>query len=350
MPTPDHTRRAAAATATAILALLTAACGGTQTARTDSPTATPRLSSGTPSATPQLPSAGTVAATIPSLGALSQKDDTYGVGADGTSVWVYNGETGVVTRVDEASRKVTATVLLHPGCATGRGCGNLAVGEGAVWVANDVDGTITRIDPATNRAVATIAVGGATVGPLVYTTPGAVWSANYGSDSYSRIDPHTSTIAATLHNHLQAEAVAYSGGTVWLCDAGGDPALTALDATSFAVKKQYSLQPGFCIQTVPLGTSVYIAGDNGTPKVLDPATGSITTAGELPGTKHSGLAGAADGAWAIDADFGLFRLDPHTGSPSAQVPLAGAAGVADDGHAVWVMTGDGSLDEITPAS
>ena len=349
MATRVHTRRATAATATAILALLTAACGATQTAHTTTSTPTPHPTTGAPTATPHLPSAGTVAATITSLGGLSQKGDTYGVGADGTSVWIDNSETGVVTRVDAKSGKVVATILLHPGCAGGRGCGNLAVGDGAVWVANEVDGTITRIDPATNRAVATIDVG-ATVGPLVYTTPGAVWSANYGADSYSRIDPHTNTIAATLHNHLQAEVVTYSGGTVWLCDAGGDPALTALDATSFAVKKQYALEPGFCAEEAPMGSSLYIGADNGTPKVLDPATGNLSAAAVVPGSAHAGVAGGADGAWVVDADLGLFRLDPHTGAPIGQVPLAGAAGLADDGHAVWVMTGDGSLYEITPAS
>ncbi|HZS16189.1 MAG TPA: hypothetical protein VFC09_16490 [Candidatus Dormibacteraeota bacterium] len=351
---PRHAPAGVAAGAILLALAVTGCSSSTTTPPAATASATTSHTSTSTSTASALPAAGTVAATIPSIGALTSKDDNYGIAADGTSVWIYNGDTGMVTRVTEATGAVAATIPLHPGCSTGRGCGNLAVGDGGVWVANDADGTITHIDPASNRAVATISVG-ATAAPQVYTTPGVVWSANYFADSYTQIDPHTNAITGTLSHHLSAESVTLAAGSIWLCDAGGAPAVTRLDPSSGAVQSHFDFSTGssiFCLDAAPLGSSLYVVTEGDTAKVIDAATGSTHDAPAAPGKAHveRGLVGGANGTWLIDADFGLFRLDPTTGGAVAQLPLTGAAGIADDGHSIWVISNDGSLSRITPAA
>ncbi len=339
------------------IAIAVTGCGSsTSTGPNPAPTHTASAAPSTASAAPGLPSAGSVVATVPSLGALSKSDDHYGIAADGTSVWLYNGETGMVTRVAAQTGTVSATIQLTPGCKTGRGCGNVALSDGGVWVANDADDTVTHIDPGTNKVVATVHVGG---GPQVYTTPGAVWSANYFGDSYTRIDPHSNAVVATLSQHSRPEAVADVAGSVWLCDSGGDPGLTRLDTAMSAAQSQVHLTSGgasaFCLDAVPLGSSLYVltdSGDTAAPQVVDPATGKATAAPAIPGDAHveRGVIGGAAATWLIDGKLGLFRLDAATGRASAQLALDGASGVADDGHSVWVISSTGSLYRIAPSS
>jgi glutamine cyclotransferase len=336
----------------ATAALLLAACGSGAAGPVVQPASSRPAAPSTPSGSPSLPVAGRLTTVAASLGSLTDQNDTYGIAADGTSIWLYNGETGTLKRV-AATGEVTATVQLRPGCNTGRGCGNLAVGDGAVWVANDLDGTITRVDAASGRVAATIQVDPGAA-PQVYTTPGAVWSANYLRDSYTRIDPATNRIVGTLQHHLSAEAVALAGGSVWLCDAGGEPALTRLDATTFAVQKQIDLSVGgsqdFCLDAVPLGSSLYVVTDGHGPLVVDLATGQATPV-TAPGDTYveRGLVGSAGGTWGIEGRLGVFRFDPASGRPAAEVSLSGLVGIASDGHAIWTISSAGTLYRIDPA-
>ena len=76
-----------------------------------------------------------------------------GVAVGEGAVWVLNGNTGTVTRVDPTLDAVSATVGRVSLDAT-----RIAAGAGAIWVA-DADGeTVLRIDPQTNRVVQTIPV------------------------------------------------------------------------------------------------------------------------------------------------------------------------------------------------
>ena len=59
------------------------------------------------------------------------------------SVWVLNGNTQTVSKIDPEFGGVTATIPL----GIGRNPSDLAAGAGAVWVANGGNGTLARIDP-----------------------------------------------------------------------------------------------------------------------------------------------------------------------------------------------------------
>ena len=128
----------------------------------------------------RLDSAGRVTARIP-IAAQPGFDSPYPLAIEAAEqfVWVLNGNTATVTKIDPEQRAVAATIPI----GIDRGPARLAVGEGAAWVANG-DGTIARIDAETNdveiitvaHRLKDIAVGG-----------GAIWvSAATGLSSRAR--------------------------------------------------------------------------------------------------------------------------------------------------------------------
>ena len=62
------------------------------------------------------------------------------------SVWVLNGNTQTVSKIDPEFGGVTATIPL----GIGSNPSDIAAGAGGVWVANSGNGTVARIDPRTN--------------------------------------------------------------------------------------------------------------------------------------------------------------------------------------------------------
>jgi branched-chain amino acid transport system substrate-binding protein len=95
-------------------------------------------------------------------------------------VWVLNGNTATVTKIDPEQRTVAATIPI----GIEHGPARIAVGDGAVWVANG-DGTLARIDARTD-AVETISVGHTlkdvvVVGGRVWVTAGSGLTSGTGT-------------------------------------------------------------------------------------------------------------------------------------------------------------------------
>lgn len=287
---------------------------------------------------------------------MTQDGDYYGLASDGTSVWVYNGETGALVRISAASGSAVATMMLGKGCGPGRGCGNLAISPGSLWVANDADGTVTKVDSSTNKVVATIEFG-PKAGPQVYSTAGSVWVAEYFGGTYSRIDPSTNRVTRQITGHDGAETVISAAGSIWFCDAGS-PGLTRLDPTTLQAQAQVDLTAGgtqyVCFDTAPVGGAVWVAAvsdGGGLLERVDAASGQVAATSPPPG-RHGverGVVSFANGLWMVDSELGVFRLDPTTGRAAARAPLSGALSITSDGAAVWVVTRAGSLARITPA-
>ena len=92
------------------------------------------------------------------------------ISADTKFIWVLNGDTATVTKIDPTVHDVVETYRL----GVGRGSLALAVGEGAAWISNAFDGTVTRIDATTNE-IGSITVS-AYYGPRGVTVAGGlVW-------------------------------------------------------------------------------------------------------------------------------------------------------------------------------
>jgi streptogramin lyase len=73
-------------------------------------------------------------------------------------VWVADGDSAAVTRIDPGRDRVTATIPLGSSGGTPNASFAIAAGAGSVW-ATGGDGLVERIDPRTNRVVERILVG-----------------------------------------------------------------------------------------------------------------------------------------------------------------------------------------------
>jgi YVTN family beta-propeller protein len=148
------------------------------------------------------------------------------IAASPGAVWAVGS--GSVYRIDPASNAIVASIPITGGSGPGPAPIAIAVGDGALWVANRVEGhgtalrpfadalpgTVSRIDPRTNAVVATIAVG--RYSNALAVGGGAVWVANRESRTLSKIDPRTNTVAATIRIGGRPEGVAIGANAVWV--------------------------------------------------------------------------------------------------------------------------------------
>ncbi len=303
-------------------------------------------------ASADLPAGAQEVARIPIDGGRGMVDTGFG------SVWVANGPSGIVDRIDPASNTVLARI------SVGQGIFGLRTGDGAVWVTNSTENTLSRIDPATNTVVAVVPVGVMPTGLAV--TPGAVWVANHWGDptgSVSRVDPTTNTVAATIPlgalpysgpkfivaaagsiwvgvpnlsavvrvstvtNAIEAtipvkgscSGIAASGDAVWVAGGGGPgcaPGLTRIStATDTVVDGKINAGGNEADVAVGLGSVWYTAYKSQFIGRVDPASSVVTSVLKTSGTPTGITIGFAS-AWAIDQDENvLLRLDPIGGTP-----------------------------------
>jgi YVTN family beta-propeller protein len=299
--------------------------------------------------TPSRSSVGTISATIHGLGALSDPIDTYGIAADDTAVWVYNGESGKVIRIDPKTNRVVATIAVEAGCAPGAPCGTVAIGQGAVWVGSGAGGTVSRIDPQTNQVVALLPYGAS-----VCVSPGAVWVANFFLNALIRVDPLTNRAVATLSNQPGAGAVSFGAGSVWLVNLHTTAnSLTRIDPATNQVQQQIDVttsQGLEAFQVVALDQAVWVVASDGSTTTalerIDPATNAVSVSVEVPGIW---LAANEQGVWGL-AEAGLIRFNPQTAQVEGRLALTDGVGIAVGAGSVWVAKDDGTLLRITPAA
>jgi streptogramin lyase len=306
-----------------------------------------------------LPSAGTVSATFSSICPANAVNGIW-VAADESSAWVYNANTGIVTRIDPNTNTVAATITVGSACDQ---CGgNLAVGDGAVWVDEAMDNTVTRIDPQTNKVVATIDANGPSNGPTwLSVTPGAVWVGDYYAGEVSRIDPQTDKRVAVpeLSNEPGSLAMSYGAGSLWLCDYHRAPGLLRLDPATLQVQAQIdvSRNQGFgCVIASAHDDAIWVQakGHEGNPVLIeriDPATNRVTCAATPPGSGDASLAADSHGVWYFETQLGLFRLDPQSCKAVAQLAMTdGAGGLGLGDGSIWIASQSGIVSRITPAN
>jgi virginiamycin B lyase len=334
-----------------LCALLVAACGSgtSQTTRSTTP----------PFATPTpLPSAGTISATFSGLWRPSSDPAAYtSIAVDNTTVWVWNPDSGKLTRIDPTTNTIVATLVVGENGCDDEGCGDVVIGQGAVWVLADNLGTISRIDPQTNRIVATIHFPPKD-NSLVFVTPGAVWVTNRALRTISRIDPQTNTVVATLTNQPGPNGVSFGAGSLWMCYVHGQPdGLIRLDPTTMQVQARIDVtaQQGLgCYWVTVLDQVIWVAATldpDGRTLVferIDPATNQVRATTPVPGNFVLGVAADAQGAWALDVQ-GLIRFDPHSAQVIGRLAMTGGGGIAVGAGSVWVAKSDGTLLRITPA-
>ena len=175
------------------------------------------------------------------------EDGADDVAAGGDSVWVLGKASGVLSRIDPATRAVVGTTNV------GNEPAAVAVGPDAVWVANGADGTVAKIDPSSGHLEGAFPVGKQPSG-IAVAADGHVWVASAGSASLTELDPATGHVIRAVPTGAPPSGVALDGETAYVA-AQVPPSAHRGGTLTLAVANE----PGEYAQPIP--------------KMLDPASG-----------------------------------------------------------------------------
>ena len=127
-------------------------------------------------------------------------------------VWITGVESDVLTAVDGASGKVLESIPV------GRKPRFLTAGEGSIWTLNQGDGTVSRVDEKSRKVIATIQVG----------IPGAGGDIGNGADSgwatvfdipLTRIDATTARVVKQWIGK-GGDSLRFGFNSLWITDYG----------------------------------------------------------------------------------------------------------------------------------
>jgi virginiamycin B lyase len=125
-------------------------------------------------------------------------------------VWITGVESRVLTAVEAATGKVLESVPVGPEPRF------LTAGGGSVWTLNQGDGTVSRVDEKSRKLMATIQVG----------IPGAGGDIGYGAESIwptvlgvplTRIDTTTNKVVRQWVGK-GGDSIRFGYGSIWLTD------------------------------------------------------------------------------------------------------------------------------------
>ena len=297
--------------------------------------------------TPTLVAGGIISATIP-IGAVHEHT---AIAASATAVWVHDGPTGTVTRIDPRTNMVVATIAVAPDSVGGA----IAIDQQAVWVTDGDAGIVSRIDPQSNQVTATIQL---TPGAgLLGVSPGTVWVVNVPNNTLTKIDEQTNQVVATLSTPSLPIWVSYGAGSLWLCSRTAgviriDPQTNQVLA-QIDVGSAHSL---FCNGIAALAQAVWVPIFDEVSRLrqhllerIDPATNNVTDTIELGADMNVVIAANEQEIWVCDPTTGLLRVDPQRRRVVAQLKLPGGDTPALGAGSLWLTrTSDNTVVCITP--
>jgi virginiamycin B lyase len=168
-----------------------------------------------------------VVATLP----FGPADSEGGIATSGDAVWMLTDKKGILSRIDPATNKSIAEIVVTPNSAS------CIYADGAVWVTTPEKNLLTRVDPKTNQVVTTIEVG---PGPRFLTAgAGSIWTMNQGDGTVSRVDAKSNKLLANIEAGIPGSGgeIAFGAGHVW-ATAFQIP-ITEIDPQKNAVVKQW---------------------------------------------------------------------------------------------------------------
>ena len=295
------------------------------------------------------PAGSTLVATVPGS---TPRDVTGGVG----SIWVSNGPTQTVMRLDPSTNALLATISVPDPASV------LAVGAGAVWVTSFPGNTVTRIDPVTNSASGTISLAPAGLGPVGITVGyGYVWVANHDGQpttSVAKIDPATLAVVDVIPLGSLSFAgpnwMSAGAGSIWT-DVPNINAVVRIDPVTDQVIATIP-DKGVCGALAASNTAVWVAGGGGPgclPGItrIDPSTNTVTARLNAGGQTNPLALGAGTLWYGTAISNVLGRVDTTTNQVVGQLKLPGAAfGLSAAYGYVWATDrDDGLLLKFRPA-
>ena len=289
------------------------------------------------------------------------------------SLWVPSTADGTVSRVDPATRAITATLAVFAlttgvlTCAPFVACEYMNVAAASrddVWVGCDACGQVARIDTATNRVAARFDVaprpGGLAIGG------GFVWAFHTLAPTVSRIDLSTGAVSKLTVPGVEGAGIAFSRGSVWLLSSARPSSVLRLDPQTLALQARIPLNPAG--QQHPLKEAWGLVGDEdrlwaANPNYnmvteIDPTTNAVKRhvrgISASPMDQPFGIALAGRDVWAATRS-GVVRIDERTGAITGEIALpqagSGFIGIACGSGAAWVTHYDrGTLTRVSSRS
>jgi YVTN family beta-propeller protein len=133
-----------------------------------------------------------------------------GIADSGSSVWVADGNSDKVWRIDPSDNSISERVTV------GKSPAGVLAAAGSIWVANAGSDTVSRIDPADNSVSAPIPVGDS---PNQLAWDGQrVWVTNSGSNSVSRIDPNGNSVAGPFTVGAGPSGIVFGANALWVAN------------------------------------------------------------------------------------------------------------------------------------
>ena len=264
------------------------------------------------------------------------------------SIWVSNGPSGTVTRIDPATNHVVATITPDDPPSV------LAVATDAIWVTSFAGKSVIRIDPVTNRVVGTVVPGGG--GPVgIAVFDGYIWVANHDGSptgSVAKIDPAKMQVVDLIYVGSAPDSgptwIAVGAGSLWV----GIPNINAvvrIDPIKDSILATIP-DPGVCGEIVASDHDIWVAGGCG-PGVthIDPATNTVTDVRNADG--YSPALAIGEGSVWYGNTTTLDRINTTTRKVVAQLKLPGPSfGATVAFGYVWVTDmRDELLFKIKPA-
>jgi hypothetical protein len=302
-----------------------------------------------PNAAPQLPSLGSIIATIPIPGESGEHGDiAFGDG----SLWV--ADLKGLARIDPATNTVVARIATPPWD------GGLVVSDGAVFEVNFDQDLLTRIDPATDTVTATIHLAPGSAPEGITATPGSIWIANHHGQSVLRVDTATNTITASIPSGRPPgstdgpQFLTAGFGSIWAAVIATNT-IERIDVTTNAIVARIP-ESGICGYLAASATSVWVTNGGCSGDAfsrLDPATNTVVSlTPEFAALRAAGHpAKTASGITIVDGSVyialaqpspALIRISEATDTVTGYLALPGFPN-ADQSGFTGVEYGAGSL-------
>jgi YVTN family beta-propeller protein len=211
-------------------------------------------------------------------------------------------------------------------------CSGLTEGFGSIWVPNCGDKTLSRVDEKTNAVTATLPIGPAESEGGIAASDDAVWLVTVPDGKLSRIDPKTNTVVAQVEVPAGSAAVVYGDGAVWVTTPKANM-LTRVDAKTNKVTDSIETGPGPRFVTFGGGAVWTLNQGNGTVSRVDTKTRKVVANIEvgIPGTGGE-IAYGFGHVWATVFQIPISEIDPATNTVIRQ----------------WTGNGGDSLDVALP--
>jgi len=253
-------------------------------------------------------------------------DQPVALGATNGTLWVANRTGKSVMRIDERSGQV-ATIPL-PGHPTA-----VAPDPRGAWIVEAPEHRLVRVDTEFDRVTNSLPLdpGSATGG--IVRAAGALWTTSRDTTLEER-DPTTGRIRRRWVPDLGATNLAYGGGTLWV---GGPNGVTPFEPATGLLPPIPLLGPVQAIAAGPRAAWNVVAAPSGW-RIQKVDSRTLTVVGSAAvGSNPTAVAVAPSSAWVADLSDGMLtQLDSDTLATSTRPVGASPTALAWDVHGLWV--------------